>query len=198
MYAFSCQTIHISTKYHISTKLHGKQYLLFPSWKWTLTSTIRSLLYIIKVFTNTFAVDCHLMMDAKIGKLDYIPANFLFSFKLKSNKIIIGTFLSSMSGRNQKRKLKMAISMCCGQLYYYIFFFTYKVGMSLLMTYTPNTKCISHSHPQPAVEHIHIGSCTQLLCTAVDMGDTLLVASPKVQLLIDQNRLMVISNCWLV
>ena len=66
------------------------------------------------------------------------------------------------------------------------------------MTYAPNTKCISHSHPHPAVEHIHIGSCMQLLCTAVDRGDIVPGASPKVQLLIDQNRHMALCTCWLV
>ena len=40
-----------------------------------------------------------------------------------------------------------------------MFFSSHKVEVALLMTYTPNTKCMSHSHPQPAVEHIHEGSC---------------------------------------
>ena len=70
--------------------------------------------------------------------------------------------------------------------------------MALLMTYKPNTKCISHSPPQAAVEHVHIGSCTQLFCTAVDTGDTLPVTSPKVQPLIDQNRHTVMGFSWLV
>ena len=68
---------------------------------------------------------------------------------------------------------------------YFIMKYMYKVWMVMLMAHTPNTKHMSHSHPQAAVEYIYIGSCTQLLHTAMDRGDILPLASPKVELLID-------------
>ena len=148
-----------------------------------------------KMSTDTFYMDSHAMKPIKIGTLNYL-STFYSASCLNQSKLSQALF-SAHHQRGIKQKLKLAISMCCRQLLPY-FLFTYKVGMVLLMTYTPNTKCISHSHPHPAVEHIHIGSCTQLLCTAVDTRHILPVAHPKVRLLINQNRHMAFSSCPLV
>ena len=69
----------------------------------------------------------------------------------------------------------------------------YRVEIALLITFTTNTQCISHSHPQPAMEHIHIGSCSQFHFTAVDPRNILPVASPYIEFLINQDRRMVTS-----
>ena len=60
-----------------------------------------------------------------------------------------------------------------------------------------HTKYISHSHSQPAMESINIGSCSQFRITAVDNGDITTQTSPHIELLIDQNRCMVDCLHWL-
>ena len=97
------------------------------------------------------------------------------------------TFINKITAMCQKCSLihlppiliwKMATSMHGRHVSHRVSLYMYSVKVALLIIFTPNTQCISHSHPQPAMEHIHIGSCSQFLFTAVDTWHILMVASP--------------------